>query len=113
MRKIVFISGPITASSAVKTAENLYAFEEAEYMLLKAGYAPINPASDWDAVKHGGLDRKDLLEKDEALVAVSAALYQLDGWRDAPGARQEARWAEKYGKPCAWTLTRLHKVLED
>jgi len=113
MRKIVFISGPITASSAVKTAQNINRFEEAEHMLLKAGYAPINPASDWNAIKRGGLERRQLMEKDEALVAISAALYQLEGWQESSGARQEARWAEKYSKPCAWTLTRLHKVLED
>ena len=109
MRKIVYISGPISGPRGLDVAENTGHFDIVENMLLRAGYAPINPAADWDAIKIGGITMKDLMEKDEALVRNSHALYVLPGYEDSPGAMQEVKWAQEEGTPYFDNLNDLNE----
>ena len=109
MRKIIYVSGPLSHATALGVAENCGRFDIVENMLLRAGYCPINPASDWSALKIGGITRRDLMEKDEALVKRSDALYMLPGYEDSPGAMQELKWAQEEGTPYFDNLNDLNE----
>ena len=113
MRKIVYISGPISAEHAVDVAQNIHKFDMMENILMKSGYAPINPASDWNACKLGGVTREMFMETDEAMVKVSDYVFALPGCSDSPGAQQEHEWAREVDVPIVHSLDELHNLLED
>jgi hypothetical protein len=81
-------------------AENLRRFTECEHALLLAGFAPINPGADWDAVSLGSVDYEMLMERDRALLMASQAVYFLRGWRASPGAVREHRWSARCDIVC-------------
>ena len=115
LRPVVYICGPISDPDCIRVAENLHRFAVAENQLLRAGFAPLNPASDWQAVKLGGTTYQMLMARDEALVRKCAdALWQLDGWKASLGALREHDWASDAGKPCVDEnegVERLREVL--
>jgi len=93
VRKLVYIAGPISSPACIRVAERLYRFTQCENALLRAGYAPVNPAADWAAVSMGGVDYEMLMERDHALISACDAVYLLRGWQNSAGALQEAEWA--------------------
>ena len=93
MRKVVFLSGPISSDNVEQIAQHLHAFAEAENRLTRAGFAVINPAADWPACGFGGVTYEDFMEKDEALIWRSDIFCQLEGWEDSKGSMRELGWA--------------------
>jgi hypothetical protein len=110
MRKLVYISGPITASSAVEMLENIGTFSRIEHLLLKSGFAPVNPANDFLLCVQGNLSKEELLEKDKAIISVCDAIFTLDGWAESEGALKELEWARHAGIPIVSTLSELHNL---
>lgn len=100
MRPIVYIAGPISDADCIVMLRNLYRFTQAEHALLRAGYAPINPAADAAAVALGGVDYEALMERDRALLAVCDVVYFLRGWKASTGAVREHRWAKRLQIAC-------------
>lgn len=86
--KKVFISGPMTGLPNY----NREAFDEAEEMLLKAGFTVVNPAKfGIDGMTDADIARIDL----NALLSCNY-IYQLEGWTYSKGASAEwsiALWA--------------------
>jgi len=110
MRKLVYISGPITASSAVEMLANIGTFSRIEHLLLKNGFAPINPANDFLLCTQGNISKEELLEKDRAIISVCDAIFTIDGWSESGGALQELEWARHRGIPVVGTLPELHNL---
>ena len=113
MRKIGFISGPISNAEAIIVAENIHRFEVVENLLLKSGYATINPAADWGTCKLGGITYEMLMEKDRALIKVSDFMFALPGSHDSNGAYREGVWAMEFGVPIFKSLDEVHQFFED
>ena len=87
----VFISGPMSGYPD----NNKEAFMEAEKMLKAAGFSVMNPA--WLECDEN-FDAEDFLSIDMAMLSRCDSIYQLDGWKDSPGAKaefQSALWARK------------------
>ena len=100
MRKVVYEAGQISNANCTCVAENLHRFTRLENALLRAGYAPLNPAADWGAVSLGGVDYEMVMSRDRALILASDALYFQLGWKDSPGARREHKFATANGIIC-------------
>lgn len=120
MRRLVYISGPITDSDLRKLADNLQAFTRAENYLWREGFAALNPASDWGAYCLGGISYQMCMERDVALLhavaAFNGANWQLPGWQSSQGAVAEYHLCRDLGIPCveeAEGIGRLHDVLRD
>ena len=84
-----FISGPITN----RMARYQYDFADAQMVLEFLGYKVLNPA--W---LPKGLKDKDYETVNDAMLSVADTVVLLPGWEKSPGARREAKLAEKYGK---------------
>lgn len=87
----VFISGPMSGYPD----NNKAAFMEAEKMLKAAGFSVMNPA--WFECDDN-FDAEDFLAIDMSMLSRCDSIYQLDGWKDSPGAKaefQSALWAKK------------------
>lgn len=86
--KKVFISGPMTGLPNY----NRDAFNEAEDLLIKAGFTVVNPAKfGIDRMSNADIARIDLI----ALLSCNY-IYQLEGWGKSKGASAEwgvALWA--------------------
>ena len=96
MRLKVYISGPITKGSR---NANFFQACEAEYQLMLAGFAPLNPARSiilpfaWqDDMPH-----ELWLECDLPWVAASDAVLRLPG--ESTGADEECRYAVQHNIP--------------
>jgi len=120
MRRLVYLSGPITDTDLRRLADNLQAFTTAENMLWREGFAAINPASDWAAYCLGGITYEMCMERDVAILhavaAVGGANWQLDGWQQSSGAVHEYHICRDLDIPCVDVcegIGRLHDVLGD
>lgn len=120
MRRLIYVSGPITDPDLGKLAANLHAFTVAENYLWREGYAAINPASDWDAYCLGGISYEMCMERDVAILHAVAAMqganWQLPGWQLSSGAVHEYHICRDLGIPCVEAvegIDRLHDVLRD
>jgi len=114
MRPIVYIAGPISNPDAGKLFENLHRFFLKEVQLWKAGFSPINPASDIiAAIMCGDLTHADYLAKDQSLVAVAEYIFMLPGWTDSPGAREEYSWAGLYDTTPVHSMLELNEAVEE
>jgi hypothetical protein len=110
MRRLVYISGPISAASATEVFANIGRFSRVEYLLLKSGFAPVNPAADAWLCMQGEVSKEELLEKDHALIVACDAMMLLDGWEESAGATQEYTWAVQAGVPTVTNLADLHNL---
>ena len=113
MRPVVYISGPITSGGGIPQVENQYRFSVVENMLLKRGYAPVNPASDALAIGMGGITYDVLMDKDEALISKCDAMYMLGGWEISPGAAMEYGFAQHHGVPVVENLDALDQIFKE
>lgn len=102
MRDVVYEAGRISDPNCIVVAENLHRFTRLENALLRAGFAPIDPASDWGAVALGGVDYEMVMSRDRALILASDALYFQLGWKESPGARREHKFATANGILCVY-----------
>lgn len=100
MRAVVYEAGRISDPNCIVVAENLHRFTRLENALLRAGYAPLNPAADWGAVSLGGVNYEMVMSRDRALILASDVLYFQLGWKDSPGARREHKFATAHDKLC-------------
>lgn len=93
MKPIVYIAGPIRHKDHMEMLVNLSHFFKAEGALIKAGMAPLNPASDLIAcIVRGDLSLQEVLTKDEPFVRTSDGALLLPGWKDSKGALVEYDW---------------------
>ncbi len=92
----IFISGPITSCGNIDS--NREKFYEAAKLIKKNGHIPLNPA-----VLPGGMEHEEYMKICIAMLDVSDAIFQLPGWEESKGARQEKALAEKWGKLIATT----------
>jgi len=120
VRRLCYISGPITDPDLSKLAANLQAFTNAENYLWREGFAALNPASDWAAYCLGGITYEMCIERDvtllHAVAAVDGANWQLPGWKTSQGAVTEYHICRDLGIPCVEAdegIGRLHDVLRD
>ena len=90
--------------------ENQHRFAVVENMLIRFGYAPINPASDAVAIGMGDVTYDMLMEKDEALISKVDAVYLLPGHHESPGSLREVAFAAHYGVPCVQSLSELNDL---
>lgn len=100
MRYVVYIAGSISDENAILVAQHLHRFTQVENALLRAGFAPINPGADWDAVALGGVEYEALMERDRAVLAKCDAAYFMTGWKNSSGAKREHKFAAWVGIPC-------------
>ena len=110
-RPLVYISGPISNGDALVLYANVNRFFAVEILLLRSGYAVLNPANDYiSCVMAGDMTWEELMDKDETFISVADAVYQLDGWENSRGALEEFAAANKYAVPCAGSLSDLEEI---
>lgn len=88
----VYISGPMTG----RPDNNIDEFNEAEDLLLKAGYWVLNPTSNGlsDSASY-----EDHMRADLRMLSVADALAFLPGWEKSRGARLEIEVAHVLNIP--------------
>lgn len=86
----VFISGPITGVPDYKEY-----FDDAAYLIERAGMIPLNPA-----VLPQGMDPGDYMRITLAMIDAADILMMLNDWEKSNGAQLENGYAEYQGKPC-------------
>lgn len=94
MRKLIYISGPITNGSRALNFGNA---AHAMHDLILAGFAPICPHL---SMLHPGDDQipyESWMEIDLAMIEVSQAIIRLPGY--SPGADRECEFAMSLGLP--------------
>lgn len=89
-KKVVFISGPITGHPDYKGY-----FDDAAFLVQRAGMIPINPA-----ILPEGMDPGDYIRITLAMIDTADMLFMLNGWEKSDGATLENGYAEYQGKPC-------------
>ena len=110
MKLIVYIAGPISDPDFATALQNIARFFHMEALLIRHGFAPINPAADIiAAIVAGDFVYDDFLGKDEPLVKKSDVLMVLNGWSSSEGATQEVEWAHDAANP---VFERLIDLLE-
>ena len=85
----IYIAGKI---SGLERADYLPKFEEAEQMLIRAGWRPVNPCK--IGIPHGWTTEEALPYCFRALAWVNA-IYLLPDWRDSDGAIAELEYAKQ------------------
>jgi hypothetical protein len=100
-RKRVYISGPVTGMPDL----NFPAFNNAERILQKAGYATLNPATYPE-----GLEYQHYMDISMAFVRSSEKLLMLDGWENSAGASAEHAYAKAIGLDIHYSISELVRV---
>lgn len=83
MRKI-YIAGKITGLDDFKKN-----FKKAEEMLVKKGYAVMNPA-----VLNTGFEHEEYMHVCYAMIDTCDTVYFLTNWKDSKGAKMEMQYAK-------------------
>lgn len=103
MRKVVYISGPITG-----VPRYWEAFELAMDSLTAAGFIPLNPA-----MLPNGMTEEQYMRIDIAMIDAADAVLFLDGWEKSRGAWIECSYCMYTRKPYATSIDELKEVLKD
>lgn len=93
MKKIIFLSGPITG-----TPDYTSRFAMKEYELHKAGELVINPAKVCAQIQpHDMFDHDAYLDVTLSMLKNCTTLYLMEGWEDSKGCQAELRYALIHG----------------
>lgn len=114
-RKIVYVSGAISAPSGVQRGRNIRRLQRCGIELARAGYAPIVPGADL-LVKNGhkSVPRLRWLDVDLSLILRCDAVFRLlpdPAGLVSKGAEREVAFARKHGIPVVSDIYDLEGVL--
>lgn len=101
MKKVVYISGPITGVERYWEP-----FEQAEEELEAAGFIALTPTR-----LPQGLTKEQYMRIDLAMIDAADAVLFLPGWGASPGALVENVYCTYTGKPVAYSVEALKEVL--
>lgn len=101
MKKVIYISGPITGVERYWEA-----FEKAEDEIEAAGFIALTPTR-----LPKGLTNEQYMRIDLAMVGVSDAVYFLPGWEKSTGCAVEGSYCYYTGKPATDDIETLKEVL--
>lgn len=103
MKKIVYISGPITGKK-----DYVGTFERAEKMLNSAGFIALNPAK-----LPEGMSNEQYMRINFAMIDTADAVLLLDGWEMSRGASLECSYCMYTQKPFGCTVESIRERLAD
>lgn len=103
MKKIVYISGPITGKK-----DYVGTFERAEEMLNSAGFIALNPAK-----LPEGMSNEQYMRINFAMIDTADAVLLLDGWEMSRGASLECSYCMYTQKPFGCTVESIRERLAD
>lgn len=103
MKKVVYISGPISG-----VPQYWRAFCDAACDLVNAGFIPLNPA-----VLPDGLSLAQYMRIDLAMLDSADAILLLDGWEKSRGAWIECSYSMYIDKPHARSVDELKEVFKN
>jgi len=101
MKKVVYISGPITGVDRYWEA-----FEKAEDELEAAGFIALTPTR-----LPKGLTNEQYMRIDLAMVDAADAVYFLPGYEKSTGCALEGFYCDCTGKPATDSIETLKEVL--
>lgn len=101
MKKVVFISGPITG-----VEKYWEAFEKMEDELIALGFIPISPSR-----LPAGLTEEQYARVNFATIDIADAVVFLPGWARSKGARLEMEYCRYINKPIFTDLQLIKEVL--
>lgn len=112
--KVVYISGRITAPTALRVKRNIMRAERAGMILMRRGYAIHNPHKNTELL--GGLfsndpdvDWEEWITRDLEILSRCDIIYMLRGWKQSRGARAEYAKAKELGLEIQFEPTRSKK----
>lgn len=103
MKKIVYISGPITGKK-----DYVGTFERAEELLNSAGFIALNPAK-----LPEGMSNEQYMRINFAMIDTADAVLLLDGWEMSRGASLECSYCMYTQKPFGCTVESIRERLTD
>lgn len=103
IKKICYVSGPISNKSHNQVSVNLSKFNVAAKALSEDGFAVINPAT-----LPAGLTELQYMSICQPMVIASTHIYMLDGWKGSLGARAELALAEKLSMKVIYESDKPH-----
>lgn len=101
MKKVVYISGPITGVERYWEA-----FEKAEDELEAAGFIALTPTK-----LPKGLTNQQYMRIDPAMIDAADAVFLLPGWEKSAGCKAEGCYCSYVGKPITDNIEILKEVL--
>lgn len=103
MKKIVYISGPITGKK-----DYVGTFERAEELLNSEGFIALNPAR-----LPEGMTNEQYMRINFAMIDTADAVLLLDGWEMSRGASLECSYCMYTQKPFGCTVESIRERLAD
>ena len=88
----IYISGPITG-----TTDYMERFKEAEELLSKCKFIPVNPAK-VNSMLPEETSYEEYMKMSEVMLDMCDNIFMLKGWRDSKGANWEHGYAVATGK---------------
>lgn len=99
---LLYVSGPYTAKEGRTTEENIFEASVVAVELWRKGHTVICPHTNTtfpSGVPLNGLDWKDWIRGDLAMIARCDGMVMMPGWRESQGAFLEEKYARELGMP--------------
>ena len=96
--KVIYLSGPIKASTAWKREKNIRRAEDVSLWLMKQGLAVVCPHS-MSRFFDGEMDYREFLIRDFAIMKRCDGAFFMTDWRTSHGCMEEHEFAEKNNIP--------------
>ena len=111
--KIIYLAGPIDASSDIQVRENIAVAHHYAIEVWKLGMVALCPHKNDEGIYRVVPNKPLFYAGGLELVARSDGVFMLPNWQKSFGSRMERQYALKLGKPVFYALSELKKWVEN